>query len=56
MLTEGRTWVQDLQQLVRLMQPLLAQLQRYDSAVLEPGHDAGTLQVLVRRMQAHLSG
>ena len=41
--------------LVRLMQPLLAQLQRYNSAVLELGHDAGTLQVLVRCMQDRLS-
>lgn len=46
--------VQELQQLVRLMQPLLEQLQRYDDAVLKPSHDASTLQALVRRVRDRL--
>ncbi|KAK9788145.1 hypothetical protein WJX73_001060 [Symbiochloris irregularis] len=44
----------DLQQMVRLLRPLLDQLARYDDAVLRPSHDTSALQALVRRARDRL--
>lgn len=46
--------MQDLQQMVRLLRPLLDQLARYDDAVLRPSHDTSALQALVRRARDRL--
>lgn len=46
--------MQDLQQMVRPLRPLLDQLARYDDAVLRPSHDTSALQALVRRARDRL--
>ena len=50
----GYRVTQDRQTLVRLLQPLLDQLSRYDDSVLKPSHDTAALQGLVRRVRERL--